>query len=99
MALQYGVPLKSYVHALTNTTFAPAGMTDDPEIRTATSMVDYIFKRLAKNYLSFDDLLELGLASMDDMPDYQTSMLQEEFAAKPEATPSAAERISKTKRN
>jgi ribonucleoside-diphosphate reductase alpha chain len=73
--LQYGVPLKSYVHALTNMTFAPAGLTDDKEIKTATSLVDYIFKRLAHTYLSFDDRLELGLASIEDMPDAQTSLL------------------------
>jgi ribonucleoside-diphosphate reductase alpha chain len=76
--LQYGVPLKSYVHALTSMTFAPAGMTDDTEIRTATSIVDYIFKRLAHSYLSFDDRLELGLASIDDMPDAQTTFLGDE---------------------
>lgn len=76
--LQYGVPLKSYVHALTNMTFAPAGLTDDSEIKTATSLVDYIFKRLAHTYLSFDDRLELGLASIDDMPDSQTSLLNSE---------------------
>jgi ribonucleoside-diphosphate reductase alpha chain len=76
--LQYGVPLKSYVHALTNMTFAPAGLTDDSEIKTATSLVDYIFKRLAHTYLGFDDLLELGLASIDDMPDQQTTLLTEE---------------------
>jgi ribonucleoside-diphosphate reductase alpha chain len=73
--LQYGVPLKSYVHALTNMSFAPAGITDDKDIRTATSIVDYIFKRLAHSYLSFDDRLELGLASIDDMPELQTSLL------------------------
>lgn len=75
--LQYGVPLKSYVHALTNLSFAPAGITDDKEIRTASSLVDYVFKRLALTYLSFDDRLELGLASIDDMPDSQTSLLEE----------------------
>lgn len=74
--LQYGVPLKSYVHGLTSMAFAPSGITDDPEIRTASSLVDYIFRRLALNYLSFDDLLELGMASIDDMPDPgQTSLL------------------------
>lgn len=78
--LQYGVPLKSYVHALTNMTFAPAGITDDAEIRTATSLVDYVFKRLGKSYLSFDDQLELGLASIDDMPEMQTSLLSDEAA-------------------
>jgi ribonucleoside-diphosphate reductase alpha chain len=50
-------------------------LTDDKEIRTATSIVDYIFKRLAHSYLSFDDRLELGLASIDDMPDQQISLL------------------------
>lgn len=78
--LQYGVPLKSYVHGLTSMSFAPAGITDDPDIRTATSLVDYIMKRLALTYLSFDDLLELGMASIDDMPDTQTSLLTEEVA-------------------
>jgi ribonucleoside-diphosphate reductase alpha chain len=75
--LQYGVPLKSYVHGLTNMSFAPSGITDDPEIRTASSLVDYIFRRLAMTYLSFDDRLELGLASIDDMPEEQTSLLGE----------------------
>ena len=73
--LQYGVPLKSYVHALTNTSFAPAGITDDKEIRTASSLVDYVFRRLALSYLSFDDRLELGMANLDDMPELQTSLL------------------------
>jgi ribonucleoside-diphosphate reductase alpha chain len=65
--LQYGVPLKSYVKTLSNMSFAPSGLTDDPEIRTASSLIDYIFKRLARDYLSFDDRLELGLASFDDL--------------------------------
>ncbi|HEY5152642.1 MAG TPA: vitamin B12-dependent ribonucleotide reductase [Candidatus Saccharimonadales bacterium] len=76
--LQYGVPLKSYVHGLTSMSFAPAGITDDPDIRTASSLVDYVFRRLALSYLNFDDLLELGLASIDDMPgNDQTSLLAE----------------------
>jgi len=79
--LQYGVPLKSYVHGLTNMAFAPSGITDDPEIRTASSLVDYVFKRLAMTYLSFDDRLELGLASIDDMPTDQISLPVEEVAA------------------
>lgn len=59
--LQYGVPLKTYVKAFTNTSFAPAGMTDDPDIRTASSLLDYIFRLLAKEYLLLDDRVELGL--------------------------------------
>ncbi|MBP9738125.1 vitamin B12-dependent ribonucleotide reductase [Candidatus Saccharibacteria bacterium] len=65
--LQYGVPLKSYVKAFINMSFAPAGITDDSEIKTASSLVDYIFRRLAKAYLSLDDQLELGLVSLDDL--------------------------------
>ena len=74
--LQYGVPLKSYVKTLRGTSFAPFGITDDPEIRTASSVTDYIVRRLALDYLSFDDRLELGLASLDDMPEEQTSLLE-----------------------
>jgi ribonucleoside-diphosphate reductase alpha chain len=74
--LQYGVPLKSYVHGLTNMSFAPAGITDDKDIRTASSLVDYIFRRLALSYLSFDDRLELGMADIDDMPELQTNLLE-----------------------
>lgn len=73
--LQYGVPLKDYVKSFTSMSFAPSGITDDPEIRTASSLMDYIAKRLALSYLSFDERLELGLASIDDMPEQQTSLL------------------------
>ena len=65
--LQYGVPLKAYVKGMSSTNFAPFGATDDPDIRTATSIVDYIFRRLALEYLNIDDRLELGLASLEDL--------------------------------
>lgn len=82
--LQYGVPLKAYVKGMTNVAFAPAGMTDDKEIQTASSLVDYIFRRLAKEYLSLDDQLELGLASLEDFEaaamEGQTSLLGEDTA-------------------
>ncbi len=84
--LQYGVPLKAYVKGMTNVAFAPAGMTDDEDIRTASSLVDYIFRRLAKEYLSLDDQLELGLASLEDFEaaalSNQTSLLEGENADK-----------------
>lgn len=76
--LQYGVPLKSYVRTLMSTSFAPAGITDDENIRTASSVTDYIMRRLALDYLSFDDRLELGLASLDDMPETQTTLLTDD---------------------
>ncbi len=49
--LQYGVPLEAFVEMFTNMRFEPAGMTDDPDIRFATSLVDYIFRRLAVAYI------------------------------------------------
>lgn len=84
--LQYGVPLKTYVKGLAHMSFAPSGITDDKDIRTASSLVDYIFRRLALSYLNFDDRLELGLASLEDMPDEQTSLLQETLTS-PDAAP------------
>jgi len=80
--LQYGVPLKTYVGAFSHMSFAPSGITNDPDIRTASSLVDYIFRRMALTYLSFDDRLELGLASLDDMPvEHQTTLLDETQSA------------------
>ncbi len=76
--LQYGVPLKSYVRTLMSSSFAPSGITNDDDIRTASSITDYIVRRLALDYLSFDDRLELGLASIEDMPDDQTSLLTDD---------------------
>lgn len=84
--LQYGVPLKTYVKGLTHMSFAPAGITDDPDIRVASSIVDYIFRRLALTYLSFDDRLELGLASLDDAPVAQTSLISDEISGLDEPT-------------
>ncbi len=75
--LQYGVPLKRYVKALRGTSFAPSGITDDPQIRTASSIIDYVMRRLALDYLIFDDQLELGLVSIDDMPDNQLSLIED----------------------
>jgi ribonucleoside-diphosphate reductase alpha chain len=61
IALQYGVPLEQYVSKFTNMRFEPAGMTDDPDIRMANSVVDYIFRRLALDYLDFETRSALGI--------------------------------------
>jgi ribonucleoside-diphosphate reductase alpha chain len=61
IALQYGVPLETFVQKFTNLKFEPAGLTDDPDIRMAQSIMDYIFRRLALDYLSFDERAELGI--------------------------------------
>jgi ribonucleoside-diphosphate reductase alpha chain len=59
--LQYGVPLRSFVEAFTGMRFEPAGMTDDPDIRIANSLMDYLFRRLAIEYLSREERAELNI--------------------------------------
>ena len=64
--LQYGVPLRAFVEAFTNMRFEPAGMTDDPDIRFASSIMDYLFRRLAIEYMSYDERAELGIFSVNE---------------------------------
>ena len=64
--LQYGVPLSAFVQAFVGMRFEPAGMTDDPEIRIANSLMDYLFRRLAVMYLSDDDRSHLGIFTTDE---------------------------------
>jgi ribonucleoside-diphosphate reductase alpha chain len=66
LGLQHQVPLATYVRKYTNMKFEPAGITDDPELRIATSLVDYIFRRIALDYLSVDDRAELGILSTSE---------------------------------
>jgi ribonucleoside-diphosphate reductase alpha chain len=61
IGLQYGVPLETFVQKFSNLKFEPAGLTDDPDIRMAQSIMDYIFRRLALDYLSFEERAELGI--------------------------------------
>ena len=61
IGLQYGVPLETFVEKFTNLRFEPAGMTDDTDIRMAQSMMDYIFRRLALDYLPFESRSALAL--------------------------------------
>jgi ribonucleoside-diphosphate reductase alpha chain len=61
MGLQYGVPLAAYVKQFTNTRFEPSGMTDDADLRIATSILDYVFRRLAVEYLSKEERHALGI--------------------------------------
>ena len=61
IALQYGVPLETYVQKFTNMRFEPSGITDDPDVRMAQSVVDYIFRRLALDYLPFEERSALGI--------------------------------------
>ncbi|MFI1195712.1 vitamin B12-dependent ribonucleotide reductase [Micromonospora sp. NPDC020750] len=61
IGLQYGVPLETYVSKFTNMRFEPAGMTDDPDVRMAASVMDYIFRRLALDFLPYEGRAELGI--------------------------------------
>jgi ribonucleoside-diphosphate reductase alpha chain len=98
--LQYGVPMRAFVEAFTNMRFEPAGMTDDPDIRFASSIMDYLFRRLALEYLTYDERAELGIFSIDErlqptLPGVEESVIETrtgtEIAADPKSVPSADE--------
>ena len=61
IGLQYGVPLETYVQKFTNVSFEPAGLTDDPDVRMAKSLMDYIFRRLALDYLPYETRSYMGI--------------------------------------
>jgi ribonucleoside-diphosphate reductase alpha chain len=77
VGLQYGIPLESYVAKFTNMRFEPAGITDDPDIRMVSSVMDYIFRRLALDHLPFEQRAELGILSVAE----RTAALDGESAA------------------
>ncbi|CAN5741710.1 vitamin B12-dependent ribonucleotide reductase [soil metagenome] len=98
--LQYGVPLRAFVEAFTNTRFEPAGMTDDPELRIASSLLDYIFRRLALDYLTFEERQELGILSVSErtqptLPGVEETVVENrmghDLIADPKSIPSASE--------
>ena len=59
--LQYGVPLRNFVDTFTGMRFEPAGMTDDPDVRIASSIMDYLFRKMAVLYMSFEERSALGI--------------------------------------
>ena len=61
IGIQYGVPLETYVSKFTNMRFEPAGITDDPDIRMAASVMDYIFRRLALDFLPYERRADMGI--------------------------------------
>ncbi|MFI7544552.1 vitamin B12-dependent ribonucleotide reductase [Actinoplanes sp. NPDC049599] len=77
IGLQYGVPLETFVSKFTNMRFEPAGMTDDPDVRMAASVMDYIFRRLALDFLSYDARAELGIFTAKE----RAAQIQAEAAA------------------
>ncbi|MCL6551008.1 MAG: vitamin B12-dependent ribonucleotide reductase [Acidothermus cellulolyticus] len=75
IALQYGVPLEAFVSKFVNMRFEPSGMTDDPDIRFASSIMDYIFRRLALDYLPYEKREELGIFSAEERARKQSGEL------------------------
>ncbi|MFT4187255.1 MAG: vitamin B12-dependent ribonucleotide reductase [Aeromicrobium sp.] len=70
IGLQYGVPLETFVSKFTNLKFEPAGLTDDSDVRMAQSIMDYVFRRLALDYLDFDTRSALGIFSAAERQRY-----------------------------
>jgi ribonucleoside-diphosphate reductase alpha chain len=98
--LQYGVPLRSYVEAFVNSKFEPAGMTDDPDLRFASSIMDYLFRRLALDYMSLEERSELNILSTSEriqptLPGIDETVIEtsngSEIVTDPKSVPSAAE--------
>jgi ribonucleoside-diphosphate reductase alpha chain len=63
LGLQYGVPLEVYVSKFSHMRFEPSGLTNDPDIRAAKSLVDYIFRWLGKKFLDLETQQALGIMS------------------------------------
>jgi ribonucleoside-diphosphate reductase alpha chain len=85
IGLQYGVPLESYVSKFMNMRFEPAGMTDDPEIRFSTSIVDYLSRKIAIEYLPYEKREALGIFTLEE----RTRMLDEGAGHEEPAVPTA----------
>jgi len=101
--LQYGVPMRAFVEAFTNMRFEPAGMTDDPDIRMASSIMDYLFRRLALEYMTYDERAELGIFSRDEriqptLPGVEETVIETtngtEIATDPKSVQSVSELVT-----
>ena len=92
VGLQYGVPLETYVSKFTNMRFEPAGMTDDPDVRMATSVLDYLFRRLALDYLPYEKRAQLGIFSAEE----RTAQVAESYGGRRGRRGGPARRASST---
>ncbi|KZB84558.1 vitamin B12-dependent ribonucleotide reductase [Amycolatopsis regifaucium] len=81
VGLQHGIPLEFYVSKFSNLRFEPAGMTDDPDIRIATSVMDYLFRRLALDYLPYEKRAQLGIFTADE----RSAQVEANYGAAPAA--------------
>ncbi|HXH26121.1 MAG TPA: hypothetical protein VNI78_12775, partial [Vicinamibacterales bacterium] len=82
-ALQYGVPLQVLVDKFSHARFEPSGMTKNPEVRFAKSIVDYIFRWMATKFLSPEAQYQAGVNVREESA--QTSSMQSARAARPQA--------------
>jgi ribonucleoside-diphosphate reductase alpha chain len=106
--LQYGVPLRSFVEAFVGVRFEPAGMTDDPDIRIANSLMDYLFRRLALKYLSKEERAELNIFTTQErlqptLPGVEETVIEtrqgSEMAADPPSVESASQLAARAGRS
>lgn len=67
IGLQYGVPLEEFVDKFAFTRFEPSGMVDHPNIKSSTSLLDYIFRLLAFEYLGREDLVQVKPAETREL--------------------------------
>jgi ribonucleoside-diphosphate reductase alpha chain len=95
VGLQYGVPLEDYASKFINMKFEPSGMTNDPDIRFASSIVDYVFRRLALDHLTPEERESLGVRSIDERKAEADVKIAELDAGPPvEAVPASAEELA-----
>jgi ribonucleoside-diphosphate reductase alpha chain len=97
--LQYGVPLRSFVEAFTGMRFEPAGMTDDPDLRIANSLMDYLFRKLALLYLSSEERAELNILSTQErmqptLPGVEETIVENRLGSELPADPPSVESAS-----
>ena len=96
IALQYGVPLDTFVQKFTNLRFDPAGLTDDPDVRMSQSIMDYIFRRLALDYLPFETRAGLGIYSAEERQRQLETGSYAESAVESDAELSEAEALKRS---
>jgi ribonucleoside-diphosphate reductase alpha chain len=85
VGLQYGVPLEDYASKFINMKFEPSGMTDDADIRFASSIVDYVFRRLSLDHLPPEKREALGIRSIEERKAEAAEKIAE--APEPPSTP------------
>lgn len=87
MGLQYGVPLEDYVEKFTFTRFEPQGMVDHPNIKTATSILDYIFRVVGMEYLGKTDFVHVKPALDELAINHRQAMIEAQNEARQAGAP------------